>query len=126
MSRPLATPSSGVPRASSPASGLTLRGLAYPNPKQVDGIVYDVLLIEMVRTLRESASVARKREKELEEELIENCLLERNSPALGNAARDSVGGSLPGAKGAADEEEEALRIRLESIGMHVGTNLVER
>jgi hypothetical protein len=92
----------------------------------VDGIVYDVLLIEMVRTLRESASVARKREKELEEEMIENGLFERKAPILETTTRDSVSGGLPAAKGVVDDDEEALRIRLESIGMHVGTNLVER
>ncbi|KAF8603187.1 transport protein particle component [Ceratobasidium sp. AG-I] len=126
MSRSLATPSFGVPRTPSPAPPPTLRTLAYPPQKQVDAAVYDVLLIEMVRTLRESASVARKRERELEEEMIENGLIERKVVPPTTAARDSVGGSVPAAKTVVDDDEEAVRIRLESIGMHVGTNLVER
>jgi hypothetical protein len=80
----------------------------------------------MVRTLRESASVARKRERELEEEMAENGLVEKKpAPAVAAATRDSIGG-VPAAKGVVDEAEEAVRVRLESIGMHVGTNLVER
>lgn len=125
MSRPLTTPSYGA-RAPSPAAPLTLRALAHPNPKQVDAVAYDALLIEMVRTLRESASVARKREKELEEEMIENGLFEKKPPPTATPARDSVSSGPPAPKGAVDEEEEALRIRLESIGMHVGANIVER
>ncbi|KAF8707667.1 Transport protein particle (TRAPP) component, partial [Rhizoctonia solani] len=124
MSRPTGTPS-WAPRAGSPASPATLRSLAYPTPKQVDGVVYDILLIEMVRTLRDSAKVARKRETELEEEMIENGLLERKAPAATASKGDSVS-SIPAAKGTVDEDEEALRIRLESIGMHVGANLAER
>ncbi|CUA71396.1 Trafficking protein particle complex subunit 6B [Mus musculus] [Rhizoctonia solani] len=79
----------------------------------------------MVRTLRDSASVARKRETELEEEMIENGLLERKAPVVASSKGDSIS-SIPTAKGALDENEEALRVRLESIGMHVGANLVER
>ncbi|CAE6492148.1 unnamed protein product [Rhizoctonia solani] len=122
MSR--ATPS-WAPRAGSPATPVTLRSIAYPNPKQVDGAVYDILLIEMVRTLRDSASVARRRETELEEEMIENGLLERRVPVATSSRGDSVS-SVPTAKGVLDEDEEALRVRLESIGMHVGANLAER
>ncbi|KAF8760988.1 Transport protein particle (TRAPP) component [Rhizoctonia solani] len=110
MSRPTGTPS-WAPRAGSPASPATLRSLAYPTPKQVDGVVYDILLIEMVRTLRDSAKVARKRETELEEEMIENGLLERKAPAATASKGDSVS-SIPAAKGTVDEDEEALRIRI--------------
>ncbi|CAE6373193.1 unnamed protein product [Rhizoctonia solani] len=124
MSRPAATPS-WAPRAGSPATPATLRSLAYPNPKQVDGAVYDILLIEMVRTLRDSASVARKRETELEEEMIENGLLERKASVAAPPKGDSVS-SIPTAKDTLDENEEALRVRLESIGMHVGANLAEK
>lgn len=126
MSRSLATPSFGVPRTPSPAPPPTLRTLAYPPQKQVDAAAYDILIIEMVRTLRESASVARKRERELEEEMIENGLIEKKAAAPMTAARDSTGGGLPAVKSAVEEDEEAVRVRLESIGMHVGTNLVER
>lgn len=126
MSRSLATPSFGAPRTPSPALPPTLRTLAYPPQRQVDGAVYEILLIEMVRTLRESASVARKRERELEEEMVENGLVEKKAAPPAATTRDSVSGSLPAAKSVVEEDEEAVRIRLESIGMHVGTNLVER
>ncbi|CAE6425652.1 unnamed protein product [Rhizoctonia solani] len=124
MSRPITTPS-WAPRAGSPATPATLRSLAYPNPKQVDGAAYDIFVIEMVHTLRDSASVARKREIELEEEMIENGLLERKAPAATSSRGDSVS-SVPAAKSLLDDDEEALRVRLESIGTHVGANLVER
>ncbi|KAG8695411.1 Trafficking protein particle complex subunit 33 [Ceratobasidium sp. 394] len=127
MSRSLATPSFGTPRTPSPTAAPTLRSLAYPTQKQVDAVVYDVLLIEMVRTLRESASVARKRERELEEEMVENGLIEKKvAPGAAPATtRDSIS-SVPATKSTADEDEEAVRVRLESIGVHVGTNIVER
>ncbi|QRV76925.1 Transport protein particle (TRAPP) component [Ceratobasidium sp. AG-Ba] len=126
MSRSLANPSFGA-RTPSPSVPPTLRGLAHPNQKQVDAVVYDVLLIEMVRTLRGSASVARKRERELEEEMVENGLIEKKAvPASAPATtRDSVS-SVPASKGAVDEDEEAVRARLEAVGVHVGMNIVER
>ncbi|KAG8724700.1 hypothetical protein FRC12_024280, partial [Ceratobasidium sp. 428] len=114
MSRSLATPSFGPPRTPSPTGAPTLRGVAYPSQRQVDAVVYDVLLIEMVRSLRESASVARKRERELEEEMTENGLIEKTVTAATETApattRDSVS-SVPAAKAAVDEDEEAVRVR---------------
>ncbi|QRW05823.1 Transport protein particle (TRAPP) component [Ceratobasidium sp. AG-Ba] len=107
MSRSLANPSFGA-RTPSPSVPPTLRGLAHPNQKQVDAVVYDVLLIEMVRTLRESASVARKRERELEEEMVENGLIEKKAAPASAPARHEIAA------------------RLEAVGVHVGMNIVER
>ncbi|KAG9123198.1 Trafficking protein particle complex subunit 33 [Ceratobasidium sp. 392] len=129
MSRSLATPSFGAPRTPSPTTAPTLRSIAYPNQKQVDAVVYDVLLVEIVRTLRESASVARKRERELKGEMAENGLIEKKVATAPEPApitvRDSVS-SVPASKGTVDENEEAVRVRLESIGEHVGMNIAER
>jgi hypothetical protein len=57
--------------------------------------------------------------------MIENGLLERKPPGVAPSKGDSIS-SIPAAKGTLDEDEEALRVRLESIGMHVGANLAER
>jgi trafficking protein particle complex subunit 6 len=112
-----------------------LATLAEPPIQLVDGAALDYLVIEMVNTLKTSAKVALKRSKKIEEEMIEAGLLPPPAPAppkkvVAPNPRDStvsLGGknadsSIP----ALDEEEEAVRVRLEAIGAHVGANLSER
>ncbi|TFK38760.1 TRAPP complex subunit trs33 [Crucibulum laeve] len=111
--------------------------LADPPVRQMDGPAMDYFVIEMVNTLRESAAVATARSKRIEQEMIEAGLIPPPAPAppalplKKESARDSVT-SLPSRTGSAagktvvDEEEEAVRVRLETIGMHVGANFTER
>lgn len=87
---------------------MSLQSLANPESRQIDTVVLDYFLIEAVESLRLSSSVANKRQIALEEEMARAHLLKQ-----------------PITKGP-DSNEEALRIRLETIGVHVGSNLVER
>jgi hypothetical protein len=99
----------------------------------------DYFLIEVVNTLRTSAAVATARAKQLEKEMVETGLIPPPAPAAPpslplkkDSIRDSIvtrtsspaGGSKT--TQAADEEEEAVRTRLEAIGIHVGANFTER
>lgn len=89
----------------------------------------DYFLIELVNTVRASSAVAVARTKKIEHEMIDAGLLSAPPPttaAVNN--RDSLASttSKPDAKAPVDEEEEAVRLRLESIGMHVGANVAER
>jgi hypothetical protein len=111
----------------------SLAALADPANRQIDAAAMDYFLIEMVNTLRASSAVATARNRKLESEMIEAGLLPAPAPAppaKKETARDSTT-SLnlrQGAKPAtpAEEEEEALRSRLEGIGIHVGANYTER
>jgi hypothetical protein len=93
----------------------------------------DYFLIEMVNALRASSAVATARSKMIEEEMIEAGLLPPPPPAAlslpkKESARDSVTSltSRTAGKSALDEQEEAVRTRLEGIGMHIGANFTER
>jgi len=103
--------------------------LADPPMRLVDGAAMDYFLIEMVNTLRISSAVASSRAQKLEQEMIETGLLPTPPPppSFKKDNRDSTG-SLTShtVKGPADDDDEGLRIRLESIGMHVGANVTER
>ncbi|KAJ3769726.1 TRAPP complex subunit trs33 [Lentinula raphanica] len=118
-----------------------LAGLAaYADPpiRHVDGAMMDYFLIETVNTLRESSKIALHREREREKEMVEAGLIPPPAPPVKDtkdplaSARDSTGSlaSTKAGKAAAstqvDEEEEALKLRLETIGIHVGSNFSER
>jgi hypothetical protein len=105
----------------------------HPQPL-VDAAALDYFMIEMVATLRASAAVATARAKKIELEMVEAGLVPPSIPALPplplkkESARDSVTSlaSKNGSKAALDEDEEALRSRLEYIGSHVGANITEK
>lgn len=97
----------------------------------------DYFVIEAVNTLRESSRVATARAKEIEKEMIDAGLMPAPPPQPSSLPlkkenpRESVASlqsrtSSPANKPAVDEEEEAVRLRLENIGMHVGANFAER
>ena len=100
--------------------------LADPPLRLMDGAAMDYFLIEMINTLRTSSAVAAARSQEIEREMVDAGLLPPPPPpsSLKKENRDSVGGLT--AKGPVTDEEEGLRVRLESIGMHVGANITER
>ena len=107
----------------------SLATLADPPARMMDGPVMDYFLIELVNTVRASSAVAVARTKKVEQEMIEAGLLPAQPPntnALSN--RDSLASNLskPDGKTLLEEEEEAVRLRLESIGTHVGANIAER
>ncbi|KAJ7784642.1 TRAPP complex subunit trs33 [Mycena metata] len=114
-----------------------LVALADPPTHQIDGAVMDYFLIELVNTLRASAAVATERAKKIEAEMVEAGLIPAPSapphPLKKEvaSARDSVTSlnsraSTGGRMSSADEAEEAVRSRLEAIGLHVGANFTER
>jgi len=118
-------------------SDSSLVTLADPPPRMMDASAMDYFLIEMVTTLKSSSAIATARTKNLEQEMIQAGLIPQPSiipPPLPlkkeSTARDSVTSltSRTGssAKSPIDEDEEALRVRLESIGTHVGANITER
>lgn len=123
-------------RASLQLSGsipLSLAALADPPIRHIDGPAMDYFVIEMVNTLRESAAVATARAKKIEHEMAEAGLIPPAPPLppavpAKESARDSVTSlaSRSGKSQVVDEEEEAIRVRLEAIGMHVGANFTER
>ncbi|KAI0344032.1 TRAPP complex subunit trs33 [Trametopsis cervina] len=111
----------------------SLAALADPPTRLVDGAAMDYFLIELVDTLRASSAVAVARTKNIEQEMIEAGLLAptQQAPPEVPSKRDSLASPSLNATGAGgnrieDVEEEALRLRLESIGMHVGANVAER
>ncbi|KAF9071481.1 transport protein particle component [Rhodocollybia butyracea] len=130
---PSSTSSSSIPAHLTPLAALT-----DPPIRHVDSAMMDYFLIEVVNTLRESSKVALNREREREKEMVEAGLIPPLAlPAKDNkdgtiSARDSTGslastkGGKTAAAGPIDEEEEALKLRLEAIGMHVGSNFSER
>ena len=87
-----------------------LSTLASPVVPQIDSVVLDYFLIEAVNTLRHSASVATRRQKELEDEMAKANLLQQ--PQARDVQQDAA--------------EEALKARLEGLGSRVGASLVER
>ncbi|KAJ7366782.1 TRAPP complex subunit trs33 [Mycena albidolilacea] len=115
-----------------------LVALADPPVRQIDAAVMDYFIIELVNTLRASAAVATERSKKIEAEMVEAGLipappvlppqpLKKDAPS----ARDSTTSlnsraSTGGRASVADEAEEAVRTRLEAIGLHVGANFTER
>ncbi|KAF8168539.1 NO signaling/Golgi transport ligand-binding domain-containing protein [Crassisporium funariophilum] len=114
-----------------------LATLADPPIRQIDGAAMDYFLIELVATLRDSAAVATARAKKVEQQMLEAGLIPPPPPVplslkKESSARDSVTslvsrtGSAAGSKSGFDDEEEPVRQRLESIGMHVGANFSER
>lgn len=100
--------------------------LADPPTRLMDGAAMDYFLIEMVNTLRSSSNVATARAQKVEQEMIDAGLLPPPPPPASSKKenRDSIGSSRSGKP--VDDEEEPLRMRLESIGMHVGANITER
>ncbi|TCD68580.1 Trafficking protein particle complex subunit 33 [Steccherinum ochraceum] len=115
-----------------------ISALADPPLRMMDTPALDYFLIEVVNTLRDSAAVATARTKKLEQEMIDAGLLPPLNPPTGTATnkrdstmRDSLGSSMSKgdssqSKSGVEEDDEALRQRLETIGMHVGANIAER
>jgi hypothetical protein len=106
---------------------------------QVDGVLMDYFLIEVVAALRASSAVAMERTRKLEAEINRAGILppvpakDATSTSMASArdstlSLSSVKGSGTPKPGAVplDEEEEAVRVRLEAIGVHVGANFTER
>ena len=116
----------------SPASPQLL-SLADPPVRLMDALAIDYFLIELVNALRISSDTAISNTKRIEREMIEAGLIPPTSAAVTSAPssktsvqnqRDSmVSQEKPQSL---SEEEEALRVRLESIGMHIGANFTER
>jgi len=87
-----------------------------------------------VNTLRASSIVATNRIKDMEREMIDAGLLTAGLPSSSSSvkkesARDStssLNSRTGGKSNTVDEEEEAIRNRLEAIGVHVGANYTER
>lgn len=111
----------------------SLVALADPPVRQIDGAVMDYFLIELVNTLRDSAAVATRRAKKIEQEMTEAGLIPppppppHTLPPKKESAHDSVTSLTRGSgKSPLDDEEEAVRARLEAIGLHVGANFTER
>lgn len=112
----------------------SLSALAGPPQRHMDAAFMDYFSMEMVNTLRVSSTIAMTRVKKLEQEMLEagSIPLPTTVPPLKkDSARDSATslasrcGSVTG-KAVPDEDEEAVRVRLESIGMHVGANISEK
>lgn len=123
-----ASGSSPIPSSSTIPS---LAVIADPPVRQMDGAAMDYFLIEAVNALRESSMVAAARARKVEQEMLEAGLIPAPTavPAtLKDGQRDSVGSAsrASSVKPSVDEEEEAVRTRLEAIGMHVGANITER
>jgi hypothetical protein len=90
----------------------SLTAFANPLVVQMDSAAYDYLLIELIPTLRSSAQVATMRTKALEAEMQKAHLVQPS------ADKEKEKGE--------EDPDEPLKARLESIGTHVGANLVER
>ncbi|KAL0950566.1 hypothetical protein HGRIS_007368 [Hohenbuehelia grisea] len=125
-------PSSSTPHAL-PAPLQPIAALADPSAHYIDGAAMDYFLIEAVNVLRVSSAVATAKRKRIEKEMIDTGLLPPTAPVPPpkekpkDTARDSVTSlTSKAAKVPVDEDEEALRVRLESIGVHVGANFAER
>lgn len=84
--------------------------LATSTAAQIDVSVLDYFLIETINTLRQSAERAISRQKELEEEMSKSNILHQ----------------IPVRDAQHNTSEEALKTRLENLGVHVGSTLVER
>ncbi|TDL22370.1 transport protein particle component [Rickenella mellea] len=116
----------------------TLSLLADPPPRFLDAAAYDYLVIEMVGALRGGAKRAEEKRRAVEKEMIEAGLLPASSSSLEKQGkkekdRESTGSGGSGVRSSGlgvtkvdDPEEEGLRVRLEAIGIHVGSNIAER
>jgi trafficking protein particle complex subunit 6 len=105
---------------------------------QIDASVQDYFLIELMNTLRRSSQVAQERLKKQEQEMLANGLLpltlssagSGSASALASTSRTSFGSAgaagVATAKAPVNDEEEAVRVRLETLGAHVGADLAER
>jgi hypothetical protein len=114
----------------------SLAALADAPARIMDRSAMDYLLIELIPILRASSAVATKRAEQLEGEMIDAGLslppppvpkrLDISSPLV--MPTSAMGKSLvsPVPKGQPEEDEDALRRRLDAIGQHVGANIVER
>lgn len=111
-----------------------LSELADPPTRLMDAAAMDYFMIELVPTLRRSAAIATERRKKLEKEMVDAGLIpppapppKVDKPRESQGPHDSVT-SLTSkiSKSPIDDEEEAVRVRLETIGMHVGANFSER
>ncbi|KAF8657289.1 hypothetical protein AX14_007906, partial [Amanita brunnescens Koide BX004] len=90
---------------------------------QVDAAAMDYLLIEAVSALRNSAAVATARAQLIQFEMVTAGILPPPPPAKEpkETPRDSmtsISSKTASKIQPADDEEEALRARLEAIGMH--------
>ena len=114
-----------------------LSSLADPPQKYIDASAMDYFLIEVVNTIRVSSLVASTREKKVEKEMIDAGLLPPPAPSAtakdlnrvresASGSRESLGPSGIMNTGKVDEQEEGMRVRLEAIGVHVGSNFTER
>jgi len=112
-------------RQSLPNSNV-LSALAEAPIRFMDGAAMDYFLIEMVNTLRASSAVATARAKKLEQEMVDAGLIPPppavppSLPLRGNPQQNSA------RKVSKEVDEDAVRARLEAIGMHVGANFTER
>ena len=118
----------------------TLAALAEPPVHLVDGAAFDYFLMEMASTLRESAAFATARAKRIEAEMLEAGRIPSTSTPTQGSIKKAPSGSGSGPRDSVtslasttrpkstfvDEEDEPLRVRLESIGMHVGSSFAER
>lgn len=119
------------PSGSSSLVTPALAALSQDSNRQVDSVALDYLLIEAVRTLGHSSKIATARIRATEEEMIAEGLLPPPAPlpAVPTSIKaDSVKDAVASQREAriAEEEEEALRVRLEGMGAVVGSNLAER
>lgn len=117
----------------------SLATLADPPTRLVDSCAMDYFLIEAVNALRASSAVASARAKKVEQEMIDAGLIPTPAVVLPPLTiRESTSGSVSGARDSVgstgsksgsmktDDEDEGVRVRLESIGVHVGANFTER
>lgn len=119
------------PSASSSLVTPALAALSQDSNRQVDVVALDYLLIEAVRTLGHSSKIATARTRATEEEMIAGGLLPPPAPlptVPASIKADSVKDAVASQREAriVEEEEEALRIRLEGVGAVVGSNIAER
>ncbi|KAF9219052.1 transport protein particle component [Gyrodon lividus] len=117
------------PSLHSPAPAPLLALLADPPVRLVDGAAMDYFLIEAISALRASSVVAAARAKKIEQEMAEAGFVPQLPPPPAakpqQTQRDTVG-STARSTASVDEEDEAVRSRLEAIGLHVGGNFAER
>lgn len=114
----------------------SLATLADPPTRLVDSCAMDYFLIEAVNALRASSAVASARAKKMEQEMIDAGLIPAPVvPQLSLTMRESTSGSVRDSVGSTgsksgttkgDDDDEGVRLRLESIGVHVGANFTER
>ncbi|KAI6020985.1 NO signaling/Golgi transport ligand-binding domain-containing protein [Pisolithus microcarpus] len=103
-----------------------LDGLADPPVLYVDGAVMDYLAIEAVSALRASSAVAAARATKIEREMAQAGFVPPPPVPKPHDNRDSVGSNTARPHSYVDEEDEAIRSRLEAIGLHVGANYAEK